>query len=49
MNPERILTLTLVAALIVATLALFSRDDTRGLAACLERHSATTCNHILRR
>ncbi len=49
MNPERILTLTLVAALVVSTLALFSRDDARGMAACLERHSATTCNRILNR
>ncbi len=49
MNGERVLLATLVAALVVVTLALFSRDDARGMAACLERHSATTCNHILHR
>lgn len=49
MNAERLLTFTLAAALVVATLALFSRDDARGTAACLERHSAAACNHILNR
>lgn len=49
MTAERLLTFALLIYLVVATLALFSRDDARGMAACLERHSATTCNHILNR